>query len=97
MLGDDESEQHAPWDPKDAFLGVELDAVLLELPEGLLQVGHELVGLLGLDYDVVHVSLNGLPDEVSKAFGHATLVHSNDVLESEWHRNVAERSKLSLH
>ena len=64
MLGDDEFEQHAPWDPKDAFLGVELDAVLLELPEGLLQVGHELVGLLGLDYDVVHVSLNGPLDEV---------------------------------
>ena len=74
MLGDDESKQHAPWDPKDAFLGVELDAILLELPEGLLQVSHELVGSLGLDYDVVHVSLNGSPDEVSKAFGHATLV-----------------------
>ena len=35
-LGDDESEQHAHWDPKDAFLRVELDAILLELPEGLL-------------------------------------------------------------
>ena len=35
-LRDDESKQHAPWDPKDAFLGVELDVVLLELPEGLL-------------------------------------------------------------
>ena len=61
--------------------------------EGLLQVGYELVGLLGLDYDVVHVSLNGPPDEVSKAFGHAALVCSPDVLESERHRNVAERSE----
>ena len=85
MLGDDEFEQHAPWDPKDAFLGVELDAVLLELPEGLLPVGHELVGPLGLDYDVIHISLNGPLDEVSKAFGHATLVRSPSVLESERH------------
>ena len=49
--------------------------------------------MLGLDYDVIHVSLNGSPDEVSKAFGHATLVRSPSVLESKWHRNVAERSK----
>ena len=77
MLGDDESKQLAPWAPKDAFLRVELDAVLLELPKGLLQVSHELVGLLGLDYDVVHISLNGSPDEVSKAFGHAMLVRSS--------------------
>ena len=93
MLRDDESEQHAPWDPKDTFLGVELDDVLPELPEGLLQVSHKLVGMLGLDYDVIYVSLNGPPNEVSKAFGHATLVHSPSILESEQHRNVAERSK----
>ena len=54
---------------------------------------HELVGLLGLDYDVVHVSLNGPPDEVSKAFGHAMLVRSPGVLESKRHRNVTERSE----
>ena len=49
--------------------------------------------MLGLDYDVIHVSLNGPPDEVSKVFGHATLVRSPDVLESEQHRNVAKRPK----
>jgi len=52
-----------------------------------------LVGLFGLDYDVIHISLNGLPDEVSKAFGHAMLVRSLGVLESERHRNVAEQSE----
>ena len=90
MLRDDESEQHAPWDPKDAFLGVELDAVLLELLEIVLQVGHEMIGLLGLDYNVIHVSLNGPPDEVSKAFGHAMLVCSPSIFESERHHDVAE-------
>ena len=49
--------------------------------------------MLGLDYDVIHISLNGSPNEVPKAFGHAALVHSPDVLESERHRNVAERSE----
>ena len=49
--------------------------------------------MLGLDYDVIHVGLHDSPDEVSKAFGHAMLVRSPGVLESERHRNVAERSK----
>ena len=35
-LGDDKTQQHTPWDPKNALLGVELDAVCLEFREGLL-------------------------------------------------------------
>ena len=52
-----------------------------------------MVGPFGFDHDVVNVSLNGSPDEVSKTFGHATLVHSPSVLESERHRNIAEQSE----
>ena len=82
-LGDDETKQHAPRDPKHALLGVELNAICLEFCEGLLKVGYELVSPSGLDHDVIHLGLNGPPNEVSKAFDHATLVRSPNVLESE--------------
>ena len=36
MLGDDKTQQHTPWDPKNALLRVELDAACLEFCEGLL-------------------------------------------------------------
>ena len=35
-LGDDEPKQHTPWDPKNALLEVEFDAVCSEFCEGLL-------------------------------------------------------------
>ena len=36
MLGDDKTQQHATWDPKNALLGVEFDVVCLEFHKGLL-------------------------------------------------------------
>ena len=36
MLEDDKTQQHAPRDPKNTFLRVELDAVCLEFHKGLL-------------------------------------------------------------
>ena len=39
-------------------------------------VGYKLVGAFGFDYDVIHVSLNGLTDEVTEALEHATLICS---------------------
>ena len=36
VLGDDKTQQYTPRDPKNAFLGVEFDAVCLEFREGLL-------------------------------------------------------------
>ena len=61
MLGDDETEQHAPQDPENALLGIEFDAFCLEFCKGLLKISNEMVSLFGLDHDVVHVGLNGPP------------------------------------
>ena len=67
MLGDDEVEQHAPWDPKNTLLGIEFDAIRLEFRKGLLKIGNEVVSLFGLNHDVVDVGLNGPPNEVPEA------------------------------
>ena len=66
MLRDDEAEQHPPQDPKNAFLGIDLDAICSEFHEGLLKIGYEVVSPFGLNHDVVNVGLNGPPDEVPK-------------------------------
>jgi hypothetical protein len=79
MLRDDEPEQHTPWDRKNTLLGVEFDVVLSKFLEGFFEVGHELVGLFGLDYDVVHTSLDGLADEFSEILEHTLLVCSSRV------------------
>ena len=80
MLGDDETKQHAPWDPKNALLRVELNTICLEFCEGLLKVSYDLVSPFGHDHDVVYVGLNGPPDEVPKTLEHTTLVCSPNVL-----------------
>ena len=36
MLGDDKTQQHTHWDPENAFLGVEFDAVCSNFHEVLL-------------------------------------------------------------
>ena len=76
MLGDDETKQHAPQDPKNALLGIEFDAVCSEFCKGVLKIGYEVVSPFGLDHDVVYVGLNGLPDEVAKTLEHTTLIRS---------------------
>ena len=35
-LGDDKTQQHTPWDPKNTLLGVELNVICLEFRKGLL-------------------------------------------------------------
>ena len=35
-LEDDKTQQHTPWDPENALLGVEFDAVCSKFHEGLL-------------------------------------------------------------
>ena len=80
MLGDDEAEQHAPRDPKNTLLGIEFDAIHSEFCKGLLKISNEVVSPFGLNYDVVDVGLNGLPDEVPKASEHTTLVRSPSIL-----------------
>ena len=79
--------------PKTHFSGVELNAVCSEFCEGLLKVGYDLVNPFGLNHDVIHVSLNGSPNDVSKTLEHTTLVCSPNVLQTERHYDVAERSK----
>ena len=56
----------------------------------LVKVGCDLVHPFGLDHDVVHVGLNGLPDEVPETLEHTTLVRSPSVLQTEWHCDVLE-------
>ena len=75
-LRDDESKQHAPWDPKNALLGVELNVVCSEFCKGPLKIGYDLVSPFGLDHNVIHIGLDGSPDEVSKTLEHTTLVRS---------------------
>ena len=36
MLGDDKTQQHTPWDPKNILLGVDLNVVCSKFHEGLL-------------------------------------------------------------
>ena len=79
--------------PKNALLEVELNVVCSEFCEGLLKVSYELVSPFGLDHDVIHVGLNGLPDEVSKTLEHTTLIRSPSVLQTKRHCDVAEQSE----
>ena len=72
-----------PWDPENALLGVELDAICLEFCKGLLKVDYELVNPSRLDHDVVHIGLNGSPDEVSEILEHTTLVCRPYVFQTE--------------
>ena len=85
MLGDDETKQHAPRDPKNALLGIEFDAVCLEFCKGLLKISYEVVSPFGLNYDVIDVGLNGPPDEVPEAVEHIALVSCPSVLQTERH------------
>ena len=52
-----------------------------------------MVSPFGLYHDVVNVGLNGPPDEVPKTLMHTTLVRSPNVLQTEWHCDIAERSE----
>ena len=74
MLGDDETKQHAPRDPKNALLRIVFDVVCSEYCKGLLKIGYEVVSPFGLDHNVVNVGLNGPPDEVPETLEHTTLV-----------------------
>ena len=79
-FGDDEAEQHAPQDPENTFFGNEFDVVRPEFHKDLLKIGNQVVGLFGLDYDVVDVGLNGSHDEVFETFEHTSLVRGPSVL-----------------
>ena len=79
MFGDDETKQHAPWDPKNALLGIEFDVVCSEFCKGLLKISYKVVSSFGLDHDVVNVGLNGPPDKVSETFEHTALVRSPSI------------------
>jgi hypothetical protein len=52
-----------------------------------------LVGLLGIDDDVIHVSLDSLSDELAKAFKYTSLVYCSRVFQTEQHSNIAEQSE----
>ena len=91
MLRDDETKQYTPQDPKSVLLRVELNAICSEFSESLLKIGYDLVRPFGLDHDVIHVGLNGSPDEVSKTLEHTSLVCSSYVFQTERHHDITER------
>ena len=93
MLGDDETKQHAPWDPKNTLLRIEFDIIHSKFCKGLLKIGYEVVSLFGFDHDVVNVGLNGSPDEILKLLEHTALVCSPSILQTKWHYDIAERSE----
>ena len=76
-------------DPEDTLVAVKLDALLPEAFEGNLQVIDEVTGLSGLDYDVVHIGLDSLPDVLAEYLGHAPLVRGPCVSETKWHSSIA--------
>jgi len=51
----------------------------------LFKVGNKVFGLLGFNYDVVNVGLNGPPDEVPEAVEPTALVSCPSVLQTERH------------
>ena len=53
--------------------------------------GHQIIELLGLDYDVVHIGLNGPPDEFPKVSEHSLLVRHTSIIQSKRHHNIAVR------
>ena len=83
MLGDDKTQQHTPWDPKNALLGVELDVVCSDFHGGLLYVSYDLVSPFGFDHDVIHIGLNSPLDEIPETLEHATLVRSPRIFQTE--------------
>ena len=62
--------------PKMQFSGLSLKS----FTQSFVKVCYDLVCLFGLDHDVIHVCLNGLPDEIPKMIDHAVLVRSPRVL-----------------
>jgi hypothetical protein len=59
-LENDEPQEHASRNAKDTLLGVELDVFRLEAFESDIEVVNQIVDLLGFDYDVINVGLDGL-------------------------------------
>jgi hypothetical protein len=87
-LRNNEPKEHATRNPENAFFRVKPDPVRTKSGKHLLEVGYELVGLLGFHHDVIDVCLNGLLDEVAKTFDHAALVGCAGILQAERHRNI---------
>ena len=77
------------YGPSHGEVSLWLDALLFEAFEGYLQVIDEITGLPGLDHDVVHVGLDGLPNVLAKDQGHAPLVCGPCVSEAERHSHIA--------
>jgi hypothetical protein len=88
-LRHDEPQKHTLRNAKDAFLRIELDVFCPEAFERNVKVVYQIVGLFGLDNDVIDVSLDGWSDVFPKNVLHASLVRCPCVSESEGHRNVA--------
>ena len=51
----------------------------------MFKIDDKVVSPFGLNYDVVDVGLNGLPNEVPKASEHTALVRSSNVFQTERH------------
>jgi hypothetical protein len=61
-LKNDDPQEHASGNTKDTLLGVEFDVFHLQAFERDIEVVNQIVDLLGFDYDVVNIGLDGGPD-----------------------------------
>jgi hypothetical protein len=60
-----------------------------------IQIGDKVIGLSGLDNDIIYICLNSSPDEVPKNSEHTSLVRGSYVFEAEQHSYIAIRAKRS--
>ena len=58
----------------DTFFRIEFDVICPKFHKGSFEVDDKMVNLFGLNYDVIDVGLNCLPDEVLEAVEHTALV-----------------------
>ena len=90
MVLHQETQELPRGNTNDAFVGVEHDVDLAEVPEGLLEVIDERALFASLDDDVVNVSVIVPPHLASQGDAHQPLESSARYLQAERHADVAE-------
>jgi hypothetical protein len=93
MLRHDEAQKHTSSNAKTHFSGLSLMFFCPEAFERNVEVVYQIIGLFGLDNDVIDVSLDGWSDVFPKNKLHASLVRSPCIPETERHSNVATHAE----
>ena len=86
---DDVALQDTGWNAKYALSGIQLPSVYFQGFENYGEVGDEGVGSLRLNYHIIDISLDILPDLVLEAALDGSLISRTRVLELKGHGHVA--------